>query len=429
MFECAGVRKAAADKRPYQPNQRWPDSVQHRTDITTFAGISKNGAAEAQTLVRTFEAYRTLVDYSASLEEKEPRTAQSVRASMADKTSLPRSLAIGDLEPPTACSAQIEWPWSRSDGSRCQHEVDAPAHDPVSLNNMAMLIEELKAQIGDLQNKASDQNGKIALLQSEVLELKMVASSRDVAAKAEEAVAPTGTTLPISPKRGRLSYSLGRVFSRSPSRSTSPQKKIRVEFEESGSMEPSPGMEPSLGCTSARSGSPERCHSPSRKIEARLAPRILDNVTNFVDSQIQNLELRMAHMETSWENYRLATIPDGAVDGMSPADLQMLSGLNVVKSCPDDLQLLLDASSESVWGTPSCSVKSKLGTAESVSMCNSNVIAKKQKSSTRKAGPACSDENANCGKEPLRGKACSKASSWRRFSPVSGLFRRQKGRA
>merc|ERR1719235_2008775 len=147
-------------------------------------------------------------------------------------------------------------------------------------------------------------------------------------------------------------------MSRSPSRSTSPQKKIRVDFVDTGCTKEDIHplcQEQFLNEEPSRSNSPEKCRSPSRKIEARLAPRILDNVTHFVDSQIQNLEIRMAQMETSFENWRQATIPDGAVEGMCSSDLHMLTGMNIVESRPDDLHLLVDPAAEAAWNAPTCS--------------------------------------------------------------------------
>lgn len=246
------------------------------------------------------------------------------------------------------------------------------------INDLIALTEDLKDQVYKLQGECSEQKEKLSSLslrvnhgdalhlaqlasvQKQVAEMELAGKVRDAVAKVQEEVAVAVPSLPDSPgKQSRLGRALRSIHravsrSRSPSRSISPKKNIHVEFEDGSDARPFFGHSPSRGIS--REFSPERSRSPGRRIEERLAPKILNNITDIVDGQLQNLEIRMKTMETSFENWRQAAIPDGAVDGMCSGDLQMLSGLNVVRSRTDNLQMLLDPHTESAWDHPSCSV-------------------------------------------------------------------------
>lgn len=111
-------------------------------------------------------------------------------------------------------------------------------------------------------------------------------------------------------------------LSPSRSRSPSPKKGLRPVFKDADEIQ-------SFVSTS---DPPSHNISPTRRIEKRLGTKLLGDMTNIVDAQVQNLELRMATMESQFGNWRQAAVPDDAVKGLSSVDLQMLSGLKVVKS-------------------------------------------------------------------------------------------------
>jgi len=238
----------------------------------------------------------------------------------------------------------------------------------------------LEDQVFKLQAQVSEQQEQLALVTKEASALALLVSStikEGVVSAARDRSLIDIVASPLSSPRKRL----GQIFrsisrSRSPSRSISPEKSIRSSHAaplaanagghwlpltennviRSRSASPKKNVHPHFeDIDDMGKAAVDRNHSPSRRIEARIAPRLLSNMTCFVDGQIQNLELRIVSMETSFENWRQSTIPNGAVDGMCASDLQMLSGLNVVKSRADDLQMLLGPSVESVNELPSCS--------------------------------------------------------------------------
>jgi len=247
--------------------------------------------------------------------------------------------------------------------------------EALETKNQLALIDQLQAQVSKLQGEVADNKKEFVLVKKEVLVLSEMKEDECLS----EMAAPTLLT---SPRRG---LRLGQMFRKGEdcaSRSNSPSKKdldtLQAPSDHSQSRSNSPDrvssarrgriearlrgcrlgqifssaarslspkrnnthnledIHPSLYDSPSRSISPEKNHSPSRRIEARLAPKLLGNVTCFVDGQIQNLELRMASME-QWQqgafaNWRQATVPVGVVEGMCASDLQMLTGVNVVTS-------------------------------------------------------------------------------------------------
>jgi len=150
----------------------------------------------------------------------------------------------------------------------------------------------------------------------------------------------------LSPKKKHPDAYPSQPFCDSPSRSISPEPIAH----RNASLQ---SQKPIAHCNGIKS------HSPSRRIESGFAPKLLNNVACFVDGQIQNLELRMASME-QWQhgafaNWRQATVPVDAVEGMCASDLQMLSGLNLVTSSIEEMQRLQSPSAQSGCQLASCS--------------------------------------------------------------------------
>lgn len=323
----------------------------HPADTSTSLALAPQHAPRAATDYNRFDWGPPALEDKPLLDDDTLWIAPGVRMSLTGSARKSRpgvNLSEGDFKAASECDVGRLYDDMASLGGRCEEVSDTNTNDAAALSDMIVLTEELKAQIAKLQLEAAEHNEKLSVLQTEVSELKLartIAPAEDSALQPLDGHALADAASTSSPRRGRLSQVLRSAFSRSPSRSNSPQKKIRIEFSATKES-PAPFICPSP----ARSISPAR--SPSRRIEARLGPRILDNVTTFVDSQIQNLELRMTSMEASMEHWRRAAIPSDAVDGMCSSDLAMLSGLAV----PDRLQLLADPSSESVWDPPSCSV-------------------------------------------------------------------------
>jgi len=280
-----------------------------------------------------------------------------------------------------------------------KEQVSTLQSEVLEQKDKLVLTEQLKDQVIKLQGEVSEQKTQISAAQKEVSALSRAASAgKRVGQIVGDGLRSLSPTRSVSPKKKTQfediacpplpppqevneavpfptqenclidlspdtltspagAHRLGKMFNSglrclSPARSLSPKKSVHADTDD---------IQPSFCQSPSRSISPDRHQSPSRRIEARLAPRILSNMTSFVDGQIQNLELRMVEMEKSFEKWGQSVVPDGAVDGMAASDLQMLSGLNVIKSRVGDLpkenlsESLLGPSAESVWDLPSCS--------------------------------------------------------------------------
>lgn len=202
------------------------------------------------------------------------------------------------------------------------------------LNELTVLTQELQKQILSLQreaqqqsdkfeflqkdvsDKATEQSKKFDLLQRDVSELTFDRKSSEVSVGlVKDLVTVPDKYGAVRPKVLNTESRIDRIKScLSPSRSRSPS--------------PKKGLRPVFVSTS---DPPSGNISPGRRIE-RLGTKLLGDMTNIVDAQVQNLELRMATMESQFGNWRQAAVPDDAVKGLSSVDLQMLSGLKVVKS-------------------------------------------------------------------------------------------------
>jgi len=285
------------------------------------------------------------------------------------------------------------------------------------LSEMTALADEMRSQIAKLTGELSEQKDKLSSLQEEVSGIVLTTAVRHAVAMVE----PAAEELSSPKKRGRLSFPNLRSCisrSRSQSRSVSPKKNIHVEISDEtthdiDALALCPALKSMIKHTHSpvRCESPEKGHSPSRRIEQRIAPRLLSNITNFVDSQIQNLEERMANMETSMDHWRQAALPDGAVDGMCSADLQRLSGLTVVESHgADDFHRLLDPTSDAAWDHRRCSVAAEGG----------NSLA--EAGGAGKPSSKRLEQSKSHKRSDLEDK--DKSYSWKRFS----IFRRSKAK-
>lgn len=455
MFDCTGGRKTGSAEnvqshcRPASyavPFEQYGSTF--RLDAATYTGASGHSDKIAQCKMSESVSEVTAVFRALETPEQKAQTQASVKGiidkaslcpmkSLVDKASQDMSTCAKDVEVPQELPIAILPSPRTSHPQEVRQELairrfagreNTVTSETSILSEMTVLTEELKDQVFKLQAEVSEQKDKFALLQKEVSELTSATAAGHTSSKVKGDVAPAEVR-EVSPRRGRLSQIFGRaseLISRSPSRSISPRKKtelfLQADTKDIDDIQPS--FYPSL-LSPSRSNSPEKNRSPSRRIEARLAPKLLSNLTGLVDAQIQNLELRMVSMETSLEKFRQAAVPDGAVDGMCAADLEMLSGLNVVRSRPNDLQKLLDPTAEAVWDHPPCSVNmSSQPPAPPAPSCSAPAA------KSRASGP---QKSASTSSEQSKGKSSQeKGSSWKRFSPVSGLsrlrFRRAKGK-
>jgi len=210
------------------------------------------------------------------------------------------------------------------------------------LNELTELTQELQKQILSLQSEAkqqrdkfellqkdvtdkvSEQNHKVEVLQRDVSELNFDRKSSEASVAIVKDVVPDkyGTMRPKVLNTGSRIDRIKSCLSPSRSRSPSPKKGLRPVFKDADEIK----------SFVETNDPPSGNVSPTRRIEKRLGTKLLGDMTNLVDAQVQNLELRMATMESQFGNWRQAALPDDAVKGLSSADLQMLSGLQVVKS-------------------------------------------------------------------------------------------------
>lgn len=427
MFECTGGRKNG--ERPGQKLLRPPPCVQRKADPADDAQADDEEVRKfVKTLKKQLKVQTSNENALASwngqpkpgtkltvgqlLRQAEhdsndfcPPVRNSGKAPLAlmDRAPPPfEAVEQGGVNAPGASVAASEgqrpaaanpWLQARASSGRSVPAgvVLQESHDS-TLGQLLLLTQDLKGQVLKLQAEASEQQNKVALLQNEVSEIK------ERNAQMEEATTSAGREkcLPSSPSRGRLVHTLRSVFSRSrsPSRSNSPQKKGCDESPQKRARD----EERQPFCGHSETGSPERSRSPTRRIEARLAPRILDNVTGFVDAQIQNLEIRMASMEKSIEDWSKTTIPSEVVDGMPPDDLQRLSGFTVVQS-RGDWRPLLDTTADPWSQSPSCSTSTTLTKTRSKRLSTSSQ-----------------------GLEPHRDKAPKQASSWKKRLSAARRF-------
>jgi len=179
----------------------------------------------------------------------------------------------------------------------------------------------------DVSDKVSEQSNKFELLQRDVSELTFDRKNSEASAAMVKDIVPDKYGA-LRPKMVNTESRIDRIkscLSPSRSRSPSPKKGLRPVFKDADEMQ----------SYVSTSDPPSRNVSPTRRIEKRLAKaetKLLGDMTNLVDAQVQNLELRIETMETQFGNWRQASVPDDNVQGLSSMDLQMLSGLKVVKS-------------------------------------------------------------------------------------------------
>jgi len=210
------------------------------------------------------------------------------------------------------------------------------------LSELTVLTQELQKQILSLQSEAkqqrdkfewlqkdvsdkiSEQSNKFELLQRDVSELTFDGKSSEASVAMAKDVVPDkyGALRPKVLHTGSRMDRIKSALSPSRSRSPSPKKGLRPVFNDADEIQ----------TFVSTSDPPSRNVSPTRRIEKRLGTKLLGDMTNLVDAQVQNLELRIATMESQFGNWRQAAVPDDAVKGLSSVDLQMLSGLKVVKS-------------------------------------------------------------------------------------------------
>jgi len=178
-----------------------------------------------------------------------------------------------------------------------------------------------------LQFELSEQSNKFESLQRDVSELTFDRKNSEASAAMVKDIVPDKYGA-LRPKMVNTESRIDRIkscLSPSRSRSPSPKKGLRPVFKDADEIQ----------SYVSTSDPPSGNVSPTRRIEKRLAKaetKLLGDMTNFVDAQVQNLELRIETMETQFGNWRQASVPDDNVHGLSSMDLQMLSGLKVVKS-------------------------------------------------------------------------------------------------
>jgi len=439
MLQCAGVRKSGSGARKSAQKPFRRDCFQYGTDV---ALPLPQPAEDVRGSFTAKQQILALEDIQSAKESDARMPPMIVRANSSDfaegevfcENPLPPVFSEGQFAEGKVFSERPN-PWvtlRKADVSNAPilDNASVAVNDSSSLSEVLKLTQELKDQMHKLQSDASEQKDKVATLENEISELRSASAMME--AKCQEHVAFTPRDLVVGTPQDALCTprdegsplrrGLNRIFGRSPSRSlsNSPQKNIRVEFRDTVEYREAESTQSVGGCCSSNASSPERSRSPTRKIEARLAPRIFHNVTNFLDGQIQNLELRMATMERSFENWRQTTIPNGAVDRMSAADLHMLSGLNVVQSrddclnvvrSQDDTPALLDSVTEPAWDTAPRAASTRLPRRKGRSIC---------KSSSRR-----SEQTTSLKRDPSQDEASDKVSSWKTFSR---LFVRSKGR-
>jgi len=175
-----------------------------------------------------------------------------------------------------------------------------------------------------LQFELSEQSNKFESLQRDVSELTFDRKNSEASAAMVKDIVPDKYGA-LRPKMVNTESRIDRIkscLSPSRSRSPSPKKGLRPVFKDADEIQ----------SYVSTSDPPSGNVSPTRRIEKRLGTKLLGDMTNLVDAQVQNLELRIATMESQFGNWRQAAVPDDAVKGLSSVDLQMLSGLKVVKS-------------------------------------------------------------------------------------------------